>query len=72
VLSDPKFIDPANKNFRLRSGSPCIDAGSGDAGIPGADIEGNGRCDDLNTPNTGGGSKPYYDIGAYEYKCNGN
>jgi len=72
VLSDPKFIDPANKNFRLKSGSPCIDAGSGDAGIPGADIEGNGRCDDLNTPNTGGGSKPYYDIGAYEYKCNGN
>lgn len=70
VLSDPKFIDPANKNFRLRSGSPCIDAGSGDAGIPVTDIEGNARCDDLNTPNTGGGSEPYYDIGAYEYKCN--
>ncbi len=69
VLSDPKFIDPASKNFRLRKGSPCIDAGSGDAGIPVADIEGNTRCDDLNTPNTGGGSKPYYDIGAYEYKC---
>jgi hypothetical protein len=33
-------------------------------------MDGNARCDDLNTPNTGSGSKPYYDIGAYEYKCN--
>jgi parallel beta-helix repeat protein len=70
VLGDPKFLDPAKKNFRLKSGSPCIDAGSGDAGIPVTDIDGNARCDDLNTPNTGGGSKSYYDIGAYEYKCN--
>lgn len=69
VIGDPKFVDSANKNFRLKAGSPCIDAGSSDSNIPVTDIEGNSRCDDSNTPNTGGGSKPYYDIGAYEYKC---
>jgi parallel beta-helix repeat protein len=70
VVADPKFVDPSKRNFSLKSGSPCIDAGSGGADIPVTDIDGNARCDDLNMPNTGGGSEAYYDIGAYEYNCN--
>ena len=47
-------------------GSPCIDAGTSD-GAPTIDIEGNERYDDCATPNTGGGTHRYYDMGAYEY-----
>jgi len=38
VFGDPKFIDPANNNFRLREDSPCIHAGWKDGGIPATDI----------------------------------
>jgi hypothetical protein len=51
---DPKFVDPANSNFQLQSGSPAVDAGAND-GI---------SRDIMQTPRPQGVA---YDIGAYEY-----
>jgi len=42
VTADPLFVDPANHDFHLRSGSPCID--TGDATV-GNDIVNNSHCD---------------------------
>ncbi len=65
--SNPRFIDPANNNFRLAYNSPAIDAGWSD-GTPPVDIRGNPRVDDPNTPDTGGPPPiTYYDIGAHEF-----
>jgi len=41
---DPLFAQPAAGNYRLGTGSPCLDAGSNAAsGLPATDIEGNAR-----------------------------
>ena len=53
---DPRLVDPGAHDFRLRAGSPCIDAGSG-AYRPGTDYDGNART---GTPDTG----------AFEYTTN--
>jgi hypothetical protein len=57
-------------DYRLRPGSPCIDAGNSDA-VPAdvtADLAGNPRfADDPATPDTGFGTAPLVDMGAYEY-----
>lgn len=53
-IDDPLFIDPANGNYRLRAGSPAIDAGL-DAGIT-VDLDGATRP-------IGNG----FDIGAFEF-----
>jgi len=42
IAADPLFVAPDLADFRLRSGSPCIDAGTTD-GVPAYDIEGNPR-----------------------------
>ncbi len=64
----PMFVDPDNGDFHLQPGSPCIDSGTSD-GAPTVDKDGNPRYDDpATTPNTGGGTYPYYDMGAYEYQ----
>jgi len=67
IRQDPLFVDPANGNFHLQPNSPCIDAATSD-NAPTTDMEGNPRYDDPSMPNTGGGTYPYYDIGAFEYQ----
>jgi len=68
INADPLFVYPAGSNYRLRPGSPCVDAGTSD-GAPTEDMEGRPRYDDPTTPNAGGGTPDYYDIGAYEFKA---
>jgi hypothetical protein len=66
----PSFIDPKNADYRLSSGSPCIDAGDNTAVPEGAttDLDGNRRFfDDPNTPDTGIGPPPIVDMGPYEF-----
>ena len=55
--SQPQFFDFANGNYRLASGSPCINAGGNGFAINQADLDGN--------PRMVGGT---VDIGAYEYQ----
>jgi hypothetical protein len=59
-IGDPKFVNPAQDNFKLQEGSPAIDKGITLNEVP-DDIEGNKRP-------AGGG----YDIGAYEFHSGGN
>lgn len=60
VNADPAFVDPANDDYHLTSGSPCIDAGTtavpDPPGLPTTDFEGDPRVL---------GAAP--DIGADEY-----
>ena len=67
----PLFADPAAGNYRLSPGSPCIDAGNNDAVPPEitTDLDGNPRfVDDPATDDTGQGTPPIVDMGAYEYQ----
>lgn len=73
----------ADDNLRILAGSPCIDAGDNDAVPPDTDdldedgnttepipldIDGQLRfVDDLNTDDTGKGTPPIVDMGAYEF-----
>lgn len=68
----PLFVDAPNGDFRLTSGSPCIDAGNNLAVPPGlfTDLDGKRRfIDDPLTLDTGhpGGLWPIVDMGAYEF-----
>jgi predicted GH43/DUF377 family glycosyl hydrolase len=53
ISTDPRFVDGAQGNYRLRFGSPCIDGGT-PVGAPSTDIEGTAR-------------DALPDIGAYEW-----
>jgi hypothetical protein len=56
--ADPLFLDPSGEfgNYRLASGSPCLDRGDNDAPhLPATDLDGNSRI-----------SNGSVDIGAYE------
>jgi hypothetical protein len=92
INADPLFVDPdgpdndpetwADNNYRLTSGSPCIDAGDNTAVPPDTqdldgdgntseplpfDLDGNRRfVDDPDTPDTGNGPPPIVDMGAFE------
>jgi len=70
INSNPLFIDPANGDYHLQSISPCIDAGDNTA-VPSeftADLDGDPRfTDDQNIADTGHGTPPIADMGAYEY-----
>ena len=79
---DPRFIDAANGDYRLASGSPAIDAGNNadvyvdnwlDIDEDGVfdeemeDLDGNPRRhDDAGVVDTGLGTAPIVDLGAYE------
>lgn len=64
--ADPLFFAPADADFHLTAGSPCIDAADGDES-PVLDLDGATRYDDPATANSGAGVVPYCDIGPYEF-----
>lgn len=69
--SNPMLADPAQNDFQLRSGSPCIDAGENSAVGSGVtmDFAGNPRfVDDPARPDTGVGPPPVVDRGALEHQ----
>jgi hypothetical protein len=66
INSDPLFVGSGFNPYELGAGSPCIDAGDGDA-APTNDYLGQARVDDPTVTNTGTGTPAYTDIGAYEY-----
>ena len=71
IDSDPLFVDPDNDTYRIGAGSPCIDAGDNNAVPSGVttDLGGDPRfVDDFETPDTGNGTPPIVDMGAYEYQ----
>ena len=83
---DPLFVDAdgaddtfgtADDDMHLAVGSPCIDAGDNRA-LPGdvdTDLDGDSRfVDDPDTVDSGWGTPPIVDMGAYEFgeDCNGN
>ena len=71
--ANPLFVNASANDYRLSSGSPAIDAGhnSPHAEFVGflTDLGGEARFfDDLDTVDTGVGSSPIIDMGAYEYQ----
>ncbi|MBN2212112.1 MAG: hypothetical protein JW709_12010 [Sedimentisphaerales bacterium] len=70
IVTDPNYVDAAGGNLRLTRGSGCIDAGK-NAAVPVSvttDLNGWERfIDDLCTGDTGGGTAPIVDMGAYEF-----
>lgn len=65
ITADPRFVDPANGDFRLSTQSPAIDAGNGCADYAAlTDLAGNGRWDLASVAN----AVNAVDIGAFEYQ----
>ena len=62
------YTDEAALDFRPRAGSPVIDAGTSDA-TPGTDYTGCARRHALPPKRLGAGTRPYFDIGAVEYRA---
>jgi hypothetical protein len=67
IDADPLFVAPGLGDWRPGPGSPCIDAGDGDAAL-GADLRGSARYDDPATADTGTGTPTWTDMGAHEYQ----
>ncbi len=70
INADPTFLDAAGDDYRLRAGSPCIDAGT-NAPLPpgGEDLDGNPRfVDDPCVADGGAGVAPLADMGVYEFQ----
>jgi len=71
VDADPLFVDQTNGDYRLMSGSLCIDAGDNGMVPDGieTDLDGNPRyVDDVGKPDIGAGEAPIVDIGCYEFQ----
>jgi len=71
IDADPRFIDPANGDYRLGDGSPCIDAGNNALVPPESefDLDGNPRfVNDLGMPDMGEGTASIVDMGCYEFQ----
>jgi hypothetical protein len=71
IAADPIFADAPNGDYRLTADSPCIDAGD-NAAVPAGvttDLDLNPRfVDDPATDDTGSGTPPIVDMGAYEFR----
>ncbi|MBN1845524.1 MAG: right-handed parallel beta-helix repeat-containing protein [Sedimentisphaerales bacterium] len=71
IDADPLFVDAdgiGENNLRLHAGSPCIDAGDNSAISETTDRDGNPRkVNDPATTDTGSGTAPIVDMGAYEF-----
>jgi len=83
ISQEPLFTDANAGNYRVLPASPCIDAGDNNSVAPDtADLDGDGDTneptpidlnrlprfvDDLCTVDTGNGSPPVVDMGAYEF-----
>ncbi len=63
IASEPRFLDLNAGDYRLQEGSPCIDAGYNDPGLPATDIVGMHRI-------MFGGKSLTVDMGAYEFYIN--
>ncbi len=71
ISQSPLFVAAGLHAYALAAGSPGIDAGSNAAVLAGVttDLAGNPRfMDDPCMTNTGAGTPPLVDIGAYEYR----
>ena len=70
IDADPNFVNATAGNLRLSCVSPCIDAGNNSA-VPISitnDLNGWSRfIDDLCTEDSGSGTAPIVDMGAYEF-----
>ncbi|MHC4086734.1 MAG: right-handed parallel beta-helix repeat-containing protein, partial [Planctomycetota bacterium] len=68
IDEDPLFVNADNNDLRLRACSPCVDAGNNAAASPDVnDLAGNDRfVDDVGIVDTGLGTAPIVDMGAYE------
>ncbi len=62
---DPRFVGPEDADYRLAADSPGLDAADGTAAPP-TDFSGQPRFDQPAVPDTGAGSPPYADLGAFE------
>jgi hypothetical protein len=61
ITAAPKFVDPLNRDYRIRATSPAVDAGT-NAGAPHTDIR------RITRPNDGNGDGiAITDMGAYEF-----
>jgi len=76
IDGDPLFADALLDDFHLSTGSPAIDAGDNTQTLSTiVDLDGKPRrVDDPATVDTGVGTPPLVDMGAYEFggDCNGN
>jgi PKD repeat protein len=66
--ADPLFVSQAGGDLHLDAGSPAIDSGDNTVVSAATDIDGDPRFqDDPGTVDTGNGTAPVVDMGAYEF-----